>query len=557
MHIVLTGKLDVFVADGDASRRLVASARAGEAVGEMSLLTQSPRAASLQAARDSILAEIPAEAFDEVMRAHPQALRDISRMIIHRLTRTDARAGDRISAKTIALISSGPVPRVGEFCRRLAREMLHHGSTLHLTVADIRRLVSTDDALARNEFLELASHQYDFLILEGTLADEGWTRTATGFADRIFLVAPADADPRPQPFELRILGTQAVSEIAPTELLLRHERGESPNQTRRWLESRKVRQHYHVSLHGESGIRRIARNVAQVSTGVVFAGGGARGFAHLGVVRALIESGIPIDSVAGTSVGAIAATGPARGFDDESMIDEFRHVFTHERPLDDYTLPMISLPHGERLNELLQKYLSFDIEDLWLPYFAVSSNLTKNRVQVHDRGSLWRAVGASVSLPAILPPVVFSGDLLIDGGVLNNLPVDVMADRLRGHIVAVDLSAQNEAQYTESDIPTGMEYLKSRLLPWRDAIEVPTMAKVIMKTTTLASRREVEFAKRMAHLYLNIPIQEFDLLDWHQFHPIVDAGYRHAGKAITQYIGRNPRIVRRPAIGELVSARVR
>lgn len=557
MHIVLTGKLDISVAASDGSQQVIASARAGESVGEMALLTQSPRAASLRAARDCILAEVPARSFEDVMRRHPQALADISRMIIRRLTRTDARAADQISARSIAMIPGGPAHQVGDFCLRLARELLHHGSTLHLTAADIRRLVPSDDPLARNEFLEYASHRHDFLLLEGDAADEAWTRTAAGFADRIFLVAPAASDPQPQSLELRVLGTRSVAEIAQTELLLLYQKGESPTRTRRWLECRNVRQHYHVPLHGEPGMRRIARNVAQASIGVVFAGGGARGFAHLGVVRALIESGIAIDSVGGTSFGAIAATGPARGFDIESMIDEIRHVFTQERPLDDYTLPMVSLVHGERLDELLQKYLDFDIEDLWLPYFAVSSNLTKNRVEVHDRGSLWRAVRASISLPAILPPVILGGDLLIDGGVLNNLPVDVMAERLRGQIIAVDLSAQQETQYTQSGIPTGMEYLKSRLLPWRDPIEVPTLANVIMKTTTLASRREVEFAKRMAHLYLNIPLPEFDLLDWHQFHPIVDAGYQYAGKAIGHYIAGNPRIVRRPAIGELLTARAR
>lgn len=555
MHIVLTGKLDVCVSGSEGARRIIASAQAGESVGEMALLTRSPRAATLRAARDCVLAEVPDKAFEAVMRQHPHALADISRMIIRRLTQTDARAADQISAKSIALLPGGPVGETRDFCLRLARELLHHGSTLHLTTADVRQLVPSGDPLARNEFLEHASHRYDFLVLEGDADDESWTRTATGFADRIFLVAPAASNPQPQPLELRLLGTRPAAENAQTELILLYHKGESPAQTRRWLECRKVHQHYHVPLHGEMGIRRIARNVAQAAIGVVFAGGGARGFAHLGVVRALFESGIAIDSVGGTSFGAIAATGPARGFDIESMIDEIRHVFTQERPLDDYTLPMVSLVHGERLDALLRKYLDLDIEDLWLPYFAVSSNLTKNRVEVHDHGSLWRAVRASISLPAILPPVILGGDLLIDGGVLNNLPVDVMTERLKGHIIAVDLSAQQEAQYTQSGIPTGMEYLKSRLFPWRDPIEVPTLARVIMKATTLASRREVEFAKRMAHLYLNVPISEFDLLDWHQFHPIVDAGYKYAGKAIEQYIARNPRIVRRPAIGELLTAR--
>ncbi|MCF8178605.1 MAG: patatin-like phospholipase family protein [Sulfuritalea sp.] len=555
MHIVLTGKLDVSVAGADGSRRIVAVARAGEAVGEMALLTRSPRAATLCAARDCVLAEIPGEAFDNVLRHHPQALSNIAGMIIRRLTQTDTRSSDQISAISVAIIPAGSGAEAGKFCTRLARELLHIGSTLHLTSSDIRQLVPTEDTLARNEFLEHASHRYDFLVFEGDPEDDAWNRVAIGFVDRIFVVARADTDPRPQNLELRLLGNRVVANPVQTELILLYPKGSAPAQTRRWLESREVSRHYHVPLDGEQGLRRIARNIAQASIGVVFAGGGARGFAHLGVIRALAESGVAIDAVGGTSFGAIAATGPARGFDIESMIDEIRHVFMQERPLDDYTLPMVSLVHGERLDALLQKYLDIDIEDLWLPYFAVSSNLTKNRVEVHESGSLWRAVRASISLPAILPPVIQRGDLLIDGGVLNNLPVDVMSERINGQIIAVDLSAEQEAAYAQSGIPTGMEYLKSRLFPWREPIEVPTLARVIMKTTTLASRREVEFARRMAHLYLNVPISEFDLLDWNQFQRIVDVGYRYAGKAIEDHVARNPRVVRRHSIGELISAR--
>lgn len=555
MHVVLTGKLDVSIAAADGSRRTIASAQAGESVGEMALLTQSPRAATLTAARDSILAEVPGTVFDDVLRVHPQALADISRMIIRRLTQADARAGDQVSARSIAVVPGTRLPVVHAFVCRLARELLRFGSVLHVIAEDLPHRVRSEDPLARNEFLEHASHTYDFLLLECHPENEDWSRTAIGFADRVFLIAAAGDEPDPAAAEIRFLGTHGGGTLAPTELILLHDKGDSPGGTRSWLEGRTLLRHFHVPLAGEQGVRRMARDIARASVGVVFAGGGARGFAHLGVIRALYESGVAIDHIGGTSFGAIAATGPARGFDIESMIDELRHVFTQERPLDDYTLPMVSLVHGERLDELLRKYLDFAIEDLWLPYFCVSSNLTRNRVEIHDRGSLWRAVRASISLPAILPPVIDGGNLLIDGGVLNNLPVDVMAERLRGHIIAIDLSAQQEARYAQSGIPTGMEYLLSRLLPWRKPIEVPTLARVIMKTTTLASRREVEFARRTADLYLNVPIARFDLLDWHQFHPIVEAGYRYASSAIRDYLTRHPGLVRRPAMGDLITGR--
>jgi len=154
-------------------------------------------------------------------------------------------------------------------------------------------------------------------------------------------------------------------------------------------------------------------------------------------------------------------------------------------------------------------------------------------------------VRASVSLPGILPPVLHQGDLLIDGGVLNNLPVDVMRDRVGGRIIAVDLSVQHEYRLTRQEVPSGLEYLKSRLLPWVEPLEAPTMVRVIMKTTTLASRREVEIARKAAHLYLNVPLAEYDLLDWGKFHQIVDVGYRYAQKALAELIASEPDIVHR------------
>jgi predicted acylesterase/phospholipase RssA len=186
-----------------------------------------------------------------------------------------------------------------------------------------------------------------------------------------------------------------------------------------------------------------------------------------------------------------------------------------------------------------------DIEDLWIPYFAVSSDLSANSVRIHETGPLWRAIRATVSLPAILPPVLEDGHLLVDGGVLNNLPVDVMHSRLQGVIIAVDLAVDNDSATRQTEIPSAAEYIKSRLLPGKQTIDAPTLSRVILKVTTLASRKEVQNARKLADLYLNPPVGDFDLLDWAHMRDIAEIGYQHSLPRIREWLGYNPRHVER------------
>jgi predicted acylesterase/phospholipase RssA len=230
----------------------------------------------------------------------------------------------------------------------------------------------------------------------------------------------------------------------------------------------------------------------------------------------------------------------ARAGDEGQTFDELWRAFSRDDPLDDYTIPIVSLICGEHLDRLLETHMPMDMEDLWLPFFAVSSNISENQVKVHQSGPVWRAVRASISLPAILPPVLENGNLLIDGGVLNNLPVDVMREQMRGPIVAVDLAVTRETRSNVDVVPTGSEYIKSRLLPGRIPIEAPTASRVIMQVTTIASRREVERARRLADLYLNPQLGDYDFLDWGKMREIVDVGYRHSLPKVQDWLRRHP-----------------
>src|SRR5262249_1473991 len=170
------------------------------------------------------------------------------------------------------------------------------------------------------------------------------------------------------------------------------------------------------------------------------AGGGARAFTHIGVVKALRASGVPIDQVGGTSMGAIVAAGVASRWTDEELMARFRVAFVDNNPLSDYTLPLISLFAGRRVTRLLR--LAFgenDIQDLSLPFYCVTANPPASNADIHTVGRLWRWLRASVAIPGVIPPFNEAGEVHVDGGVIDNFPVRAMRRLGRGITIGVDI----------------------------------------------------------------------------------------------------------------------
>ena len=542
MHIVLSGRLQVRVGMTDGSERILAYPQPGDAVGEMSMLTDAGRAATVVAVRDTTLAMLDRADFESLVGRHPRTFHNIVKMIIARLTGAQGHIARKQGTRTVMLAPLHRSADVATFACGLRHALLRFGSVLHLnSVTAAQRLGSADEE-NYGRMLDDCERAYDFVLLETNPTPSPWTRICYGYADRIAMLA--DAAMGPEITELERWMFDAVGadrSYADVELVLIHKHSALPKQTRNWLAPRQVKRHYHVRLSDDNSVARVARFLSDNAVGLVLAGGGARGFAHLGAIRALHECGVVVDAIGGASFGALAATGLARGLDDEQIFEELRNAFSYDDPLDDYTIPIVSLVRGEHLDQILESRLPMDIEDLWLPFFAVSSDLSANQVRVHERGPLWRAIRASISLPAILPPILENGHLLIDGGVLNNLPVDVMREKMGGPIVAVDLAVERGYGLDHAMVPSGSEYIKSRLMPGRRPIEAPTVSRVILQVTTMASRKEVERARKLADIYLNPPLGDFDFLDWGSMREIVDVGYHHSLPRVQDWLRRHPR----------------
>lgn len=549
MHIVLTGRLEVRVDSEEGGHRILAHPQPGDVVGEIALLAGSPRAATVVAARDTTLGALPRSALEALVTDDPTIFSRVARMIISRLSGTQGHIARRTGTRTVMLVPLHETVDRAEFGHALRQALLRFGSVLHLDSHSAAARAATSGVADYGRLLDDCERSYDYVILEADPVPSPWSRKCYGYADRIVLVADSAMLPIRTPLEHWLFEQDSRSgAYAEVDLVLLHSGAGMPKGTRDWLAARMVSQHHHVRVGDQASVARLARFITNNAVALVLAGGGARGFAHLGVIRALRESGVPVDAVGGSSFGALAATGLARGLRDEEILAEQHFAFSEEDPLSDYTVPVVSLIRGERLDRVLRKYLPMDIEDLWLPFFAVSSDLSANQMRVHDRGPLWRAIRASVSLPGILPPALENGHLLIDGAVVNNLPVDVMRERIRGRVIAVNLAVEKEYVLEREQVPGGLDYIKSRLMPWRAPVDAPTISRVIMKATTLASRKEVGNARKLADLYLNPPVDAYDFLAWDRLREIVEVGYAYALPEVEAWAREQPNLRDRYAL---------
>ncbi|HEV3234552.1 MAG TPA: patatin-like phospholipase family protein, partial [Candidatus Dormibacteraeota bacterium] len=374
------------------------------------------------------------------------------------------------------------------------------------------------------------------LLLECDATDTPWTRRCLREADVVLLVADATSDPSPKPIERAVL--QGLEEKV--DLVLVHPEGTThPTGTARWLEPRQVGHHYHVLADRQADLARVARYLTGRALGLALSGGGARGFAHVGVMRALEEAGHPIDFVGGTSMGALIGGLIAMGLPAPAVAEQAASAFKQLGLARDWTLPLHSLVSARRIVLMLKGlYGDLDIEDLWIPYFCCSANLTRAELAVHRSGPLWLWVRASSSVPGIEPPVVDEGSYYIDGGILNNLPGDIMRGICNGTVVAVNVSPIVDLHAAEGrEVSTSGWSLLGAKLRRRKGIAAPSIMAMMARSTVLASVHNSDAIRASVDLYLHPPTDHIDAFAWDKVDEIADVGYQFARQELADWEG--------------------
>ena len=545
LYIVLSGRLRVVNdAAGEGEASLVELGH-GQVVGEMGLITGDRRTASVAAIRDTLLARLSQAGFQRLLHRYPQTVMEhFAGSVIRRLWKQvtgEARPANTVG--TIALIPTNDVV-LPHFARQLAQCLATLGPTLHLSSSRCDELFdeqgvaqSSDRDAANLRLLLWLSEQeaaYRYIVYEVDPTPSTWTYRCIRQADHILLVGAAGS-PELGAIERDLLRRHETARASKSLVLLHEPSTREPTGTRLWLDKRDVGMHYHVRWGNQADFARLARLVTGQGVGVVLSGGGAKAMAHVGVLRALIEQGLAIDMLSGVSAGAAVAALFAAGFDHATVLELCKKASNRL----DYTFPYFALTTGRNWTKTLTTlFADKQIEDSWLNFHCISVNLTRSELVVHKHGSLLHAVRASSSIPGVLPPVFDGGELLVDGGLLTNLPVDVMRSHPGiGSVIAVDVSPSKPltAATPFGYHVSGWKGLWHMINPRQPKEPIPSMMELLMQCMMMTNAQAATLARKQIDYYLAPPTQPYRLIDWNKMEQIVQVGYMYARAQLGQW----------------------
>ena len=487
LYVVLRGRLRAVAgADGRTLRVL----GPGAAIGELALLTGSARSASVQAVRDSTLLQLGRGRFVELMERDSGFAAAVARELAAQLQASGGLAAPptRPALLTLRRVDAG-VP-LAAVASSLAHALSTYGP-VEILGADAAGTSAVEQAEQENAHV---------LLVDETGAGV-WSDLCARQADRTLLVATADsplpAEPSPDA-DLVVLGPSSGAAL------------------RTLLDAVQPRAHHRLATTEPSdpGAGRLARRLVGRALGVVLSGGGARGFAHIGALAELEADGIEIDRYGGCSMGSFIAAMAAAGWSPGDIHGRCDEELVRRSPFNDYTLPRVALIRSRKAARMFDRLFGeMTIEELAKPLFTVSADLLSSRLVIHRRGSVTEAVGASMSIPGLVPPLSRSGRLLVDGGVLNNLPIDAMADSGEGPIVAVDVVRRLEVS-AEDEPP------------------LPSIMETLSRATVLGSVERAERNRELALLVITPEAQDIPLRDFRALDRAVEAGRAAARAAL-------------------------
>ena len=547
MMFVVSGGLRVSRRDATGKLLLYNEIRPGMSFGEAGLILRQPRAADVVAVRDSVLAVLHRADFEVLLAQHPLAINQVFVRAIYNYLRHTEELAVRRHAQTFVVIplqegTAGNAVAVSltEAFSKLGRSHLLQAPKTHQnsTKTPLIHVQSAQNMAIYQDALEEGS---DFLVYEAEAVVSEWTMKAFRQADQVIFVTRAN-EPCLEGALERHLKQQPSFSMKRLHLVVLHpEDTLTPSDSNGWRDGRTFERIYPIRKRRGEDFERLARFLTGTAVGVVLGGGGARGFAHVGVLRALKEAGIPVDLIGGNSMGALIAAQFACGVPLDEIISRTRtFAGGGERP----TLPIISLVSGKRVARDLRKMFGDTAADgLWIPFFAAACNLTQGCTTVQDSGPIWRAVLASNSPAGLFPPVLFNGDMLVDGAILENVPVEAMRVRLgtplerrrgNGTVIAIDVDVLE---------PMRVDPSLSRLSVWSTlkgyfspkTHPSPGIADILYRAGHIGGLNQRGRTIAQADLYMEPPVKAFPLMAYRRADEIAEVGYQYAMKQIEKW----------------------
>ncbi len=537
LFIVISGRLRVSRHGRDGELQLFNELGPGDSQGEAGLMLRQSRPADVSALRDAVVAWLDNSGFEALLVQQPVLWNHVFANALARYLRHMQTPSPSRRALTIALVPLLPLEGLRELALQLAE---------HLGDGGMVRLLQPQGAVASDEELRQAMRQFDqweqaaevmLVCAEPQLSS--WTRFALRQADQLVFVAPPQASPLPGAFERKLQGEPGFAFKRQQLVLLHPPSWPLPQAQLPWQKERPQLERVLALRQGATDdAARLARFLTGQAVGVVLGGGGARGFAHLGVLRALREAGIPIDLVGGNSMGALIGSQFVLGHSLDEILGRIRDFAAGgERP----TVPVVSLLSGRRMERDLRKlcqvgHYEAHLDALWLPFFTAACNLSKATTTVLDQGPMWRAVLASNSPAGLLPPVPYNGDLLVDGAILDNVPVEAMRRRLgakmerrrgNGTVIAIDVDVQEPLQ-VDSELQRLGVRDKLRASMRRGDLPLPSIGQILYRAGHIGGMAQRDRTLAMSDLRLEPPTSDFSMMAYKRAEEIVARGYEYA-----------------------------
>uniref|UniRef100_A0A8C2WBE4 lysophospholipase n=1 Tax=Cyclopterus lumpus TaxID=8103 RepID=A0A8C2WBE4_CYCLU len=588
--IVLSGRLRSVIAKDDGKKELAGEYGRGDLIGVVEALTHMNRATTVHAVRDSELAKLPEGALNSIKRRYPQVVTRLIHLLGQKILGNMQQGNGPLAARSLALhtptskwdagnpasnLSTVSILPVSEEVPLTAFTLeLHHalsgiGPTLLLTSDIIKQRLGSAalDSVHEYRLSSWLGQQEDIhriVLYQSDPSLTPWTQRCIRQADCIIIVGLGEREPTVGELE-RMLEGSAVR--AQKQLVLLHkEDGPPPKGTAEWLNMRSwISRHHHLSCprrvfsrrslpklkelyqrvfekcpDRHSDFSRLARILTGNSIALVLGGGGARGCSQVGILRALNEAGIPVDMVGGTSIGSLMGALYAEEKNNSRMRVRAREwamdMTSYFKKILDLTYPVTSMFSGASFNSGLSSiFKGKQIEDLWLPYFNITTDITASSMRVHTDGSLWRYVRASMSLSGYLPPLCDpkDGHLLMDGGYINNLPADVARSMGAKVVIAIDVGSRDETNLTNyGDSLNGWWLLWKRFNPLAEKVKVLNMAEIQTRLAYVCCVQQLELVKDSEYCeYIRPPIDHYGTLEFGKFDEIAEVGYQH-GKTL-------------------------
>lgn len=516
LYVIRSGRLEV-IAEGPPET-VIRILRRGAVLGELALLTEEVRSASVRARRDSELLKLGRRQFEDLISDAPGFALGLTHAMGAQLAASRTPAVSAEPPRRIAALPLDQGAPVTEAADLMLDELRRHGSVAKLTSEP------GQDSPEMFSRLDRAESEVDRVVLIGDSSTPGdeWTDFCVREADSLFALSSGSPSREWLDHPDALVGCELVvlTDAVTDEVLDA-------------LQPREVQ----VLPEGsdlQPSVDLTARRLAGRAVGVVLSGGGARAFAHIGVMQELAQAGVTIDRIGSVSLGSLVGAGLAAGHRPDDLAGAIRRAVIDMNPTGDYTLPLFSIIRGARVRSLLRGFFGDRrIEELRTRYFSVSCDLIDRQPVIHKTGPLFDAVQASLSIPGVFPPMSNAdGQLLVDGGVLDNLPVGTMASTGEGPVIAVDVTGRM-GEFRKPSRP-GLARLGRpirRYLTGSEA-EVPRLGETIVRTVTVGSSDTAEAARRHADLLIQPQVEGVGILDWRQLDRVVEKGREAARRAL-------------------------